>query len=214
MVSTQVHEKIIIYSDGAARGNPGHAGAGASIQTSTGEVISEVSEYLRETTNNVAEYRALILALEQARPLGACELEVRADSELMVKQLNGLYKVKNEGLKPLHAKVNELLLPYRKAKIIHVYRSDNKRADELANEAIDEYRENRDSDCDSVGKNISTENDNEYPADYTANRNNSDGNPVIGEQGTLGSNTKLSRRLLCVNNNIKKILNIFEILNT
>ncbi|HEY3373451.1 MAG TPA: ribonuclease HI family protein [Candidatus Aquicultor sp.] len=131
------YEKIIIYSDGAARGNPGPAGAGGQILTPSGKTIAEISEYLGETTNNVAEYSALILALEKAREFYPKEIEIRADSELMVKQLNGEYRVKNEGLKPLYDRVRQLLVGVKKVNVRHIYRSDNKRADELANEAID-----------------------------------------------------------------------------
>ncbi|MHB8841187.1 MAG: ribonuclease HI family protein [Candidatus Aquicultor sp.] len=131
-----------MYSDGAARGNPGPAGAGALIKNAKGDVLVEVSAYLGETTNNIAEYKALILALEQAIQYKPEEIEIRADSELMVKQLNGEYKVKNEGLKPLHDRVKKLLAGCRRAEIKHIYRNENSAADELANKAIDEF-ENR-----------------------------------------------------------------------
>ncbi|NCO65752.1 MAG: ribonuclease H [Candidatus Aquicultor secundus] len=134
--------KVIIYSDGAARGNPGPAGAGAQIKNVKGDVLAEVSEYLGETTNNVAEYRALILALEQAVHYKPFRIEIRADSELMVKQLNGEYKVKNMGLKPLYDRVKQLLAGCTSVEIKHIYRSENSAADELANKAIDEF-ENR-----------------------------------------------------------------------
>lgn len=133
------YEKVIIYSDGAARGNPGPAGAGGQILSPMGNVLAEVSEYLGETTNNVAEYKALILTLEQVPQFRPREVEIRADSELMVRQLNGEYKVKNEGLKPLFNRAKQLLSQFKRVTIKHVYRSDNKHADELANEAIDNY---------------------------------------------------------------------------
>lgn len=139
-----MQRKIIVFSDGAARGNPGPAGAGAQIKNANGEVLAEVSEYLGETTNNVAEYKALILALERALEYKPEEIEINADSELMVKQLNGEYKVKNEGLKPLYGRVKQLLAGCKRVRIIHVYRSENSAADELANKAIDEFeREQR-----------------------------------------------------------------------
>ncbi|MBI4734047.1 MAG: ribonuclease HI family protein [Rubrobacteridae bacterium] len=138
------HGKIIVYSDGGARGNPGPAGAGGQILNVNGEVLAEISEYLGETTNNIAEYTALILTLEKSQTFRAEEIEIRADSELMVKQLNGEYKVKNEGLKPLHAKVKGLMAPYKRVNIKHIYRSENKRADELANQAMDIYKEIKD----------------------------------------------------------------------
>jgi ribonuclease HI len=135
--SSNTYDKLITYSDGGARGNPGPAGAGGVVQTPQGEVLAEISEYLGETTNNIAEYKALILTLQQASRFVSKSLEVRADSELMVKQLKGEYKVKNEGLKPLYLQAKDLLLNYKIVSIKHVYRSDNKRADELANEAMD-----------------------------------------------------------------------------
>lgn len=135
--SSKVYDKLITYSDGGARGNPGPAGAGGVVQTPEEEVLAEVSEYLGETTNNIAEYKALILTLQKASRFASKSLEVRADSELMVKQLRGEYKVKNEGLKPLYLQVKDLLSHYKNVTVKHVYRSDNKRADELANEAMD-----------------------------------------------------------------------------
>jgi len=133
------HKKLVIYSDGAARGNPGPAGAGAHIQNLSGNTIAEISEYLGDATNNVAEYKALILALERALPYAPEEVEIRSDSELLVKHILGEYKVKNEGLKPLFQKVKQLLSGIKKIDIKHVYRNENLRADELANEAIDKF---------------------------------------------------------------------------
>jgi ribonuclease HI len=130
-------DKVILYSDGGARGNPGPAGAGGLVLSLDGEVLAEISEYLGETTNNVAEYTALIMTLGQAIRFKADEIEIRADSELMVKQLKGEYKVKNQGLRPLYDQAKELLSSYKKVTIKHIYRSNNKRADELANAAMD-----------------------------------------------------------------------------
>lgn len=134
------YKKVITYSDGAARGNPGPAGAGGEIRNSSGDTLAEISEYLGETTNNVAEYKALILTLERALQYAPSEIDIHADSELLVKQLNGEYKVKNEGLKPLFERVKQLLSGVKKATVKHVYRSVNARADELANEAIDRFK--------------------------------------------------------------------------
>lgn len=131
--------KIVIYSDGAARGNPGPAGAGGQIKGPAGENLAEISEYIGETTNNVAEYKALILALEKAVQFKPLKVEIRSDSELMVKQISGEYKVKNEGLKPLHERVKQLLTRFKEVTVRHIYRTENVRADELANEAIDKY---------------------------------------------------------------------------
>lgn len=131
--------RLIIFSDGAARGNPGPAGAGGLIKDSTGEVLAEISEYLGETTNNVAEYKALILTLEKALQYGKDEVKIYLDSELLVRQLTGAYKVKNSGLKPLFERARQLLTAFNKAGIEHIYRSENAHADELANKAIDKF---------------------------------------------------------------------------
>ncbi len=140
MSMTKFKAKLIVYSDGAARGNPGPAGAGGIIKDMSGEVLAEISEYLGETTNNVAEYKALILTLEKALQYGKDEVEIYLDSELLVRQLTGAYKVKNEGLKPLFERVRQLLTAFNKASIEHVYRSENARADKLANGAIDKFK--------------------------------------------------------------------------
>lgn len=129
--------RVIIYSDGAARGNPGPAGAGAVLQGEDGHVIVEVCRYLGEMTNNQAEYRALLLALEEAQTIGAERLTIFADSELMVKQIMGEYRVKNEGIKPLFAKAQKLLRAFSDYTIEHVPRDENRHADRLANLAID-----------------------------------------------------------------------------
>ncbi len=110
-------KKLIINTDGAARGNPGPAGIGVVIKDEKGAVVHEVSEYLGETTNNQAEYQALIAALEAAHKIGAQALEIHADSELIVNQVKGLYKVKNEGLRPLFDEVKALL---RKFKVCNI----------------------------------------------------------------------------------------------
>lgn len=130
---------LIIYTDGAARGNPGPAGAGAVLCTSEGQPCGTVCRYLGETTNNQAEYQALKLALEEALKLGAHTVDVRADSELMVRQLNGEYKVKNQGLKPLFREISAMLSKFERWTIEHVRREHNKEADALANEAIDKH---------------------------------------------------------------------------
>ncbi len=129
--------RVIIYSDGAARGNPGPAGAGAVLQGEDGHVIVEACRYLGEMTNNQAEYRALLLALEEAKTIGAEQLTIFADSELMVKQIMGEYRVKNDGLKPLFAEVRKLLRAFADYTIEHVPRDENRHADRLANLAID-----------------------------------------------------------------------------
>jgi ribonuclease HI len=123
--------------DGGARGNPGPAGYGARVEDAKGNVVRELSGFLGFTTNNVAEYGGLLAALGAARELGARSLEVFADSELMVRQMNGQYKVKNEKLKPLHAKAQALASGLASFRIRHVRREENRDADKLANEAMD-----------------------------------------------------------------------------
>lgn len=131
------NEKLIIYTDGGARGNPGPAGIGVVIYSTEKEIISEISEYLGETTNNQAEYRAVIAGMEKAKELGAGELEFYLDSELVVRQLNGQYKVKNEGLAPLFVKIYNARQSFKKVTFSHVRREFNKEADALANQAMD-----------------------------------------------------------------------------
>ena len=127
-----------VYSDGAARGNPGPAGAGAVLAKEDGTLVAKVGKFLGTATNNVAEYSALLVGLETALRLGANEVEVVADSELLVRQLTGQYKVKNAGLKPLFAQAQGLLGRFRKWTARHVPREQNKLADEMSNRAIDE----------------------------------------------------------------------------
>ncbi len=129
---------ITIYSDGAARGNPGPAGAGAVLTGADGSVVAEVCSYLGEATNNQAEYRALLLAIDEALRHGATRLAIYADSELMVKQIRGEYRVKNEELRPLHGEIVKRLREVKQYTIEHVPREKNKHADRLANRAIDE----------------------------------------------------------------------------
>ncbi|TAN61860.1 ribonuclease HI family protein [bacterium] len=126
-----------INVDGASRGNPGRAGAGAVIKDLDGNVIRELKEYLGIATNNTAEYKALLLALTAVTEMGIKNVKVFADSELMVKQLNGAYKVKSEDLKPLYMKAIALSKGFDSFEISHVYRENNSLADSLANEAID-----------------------------------------------------------------------------
>ncbi len=126
-----------IRVDGASRGNPGLAGAGAVIRDPGGVVARELRKYLGVMTNNMAEYSALVMALSEAKAMGVAEVEVFADSELMVKQLNGKYKVKSADLLPLYNQASSLLKGFRRYKIVHVYREENSAADKLANEAID-----------------------------------------------------------------------------
>ncbi|MDD5251637.1 MAG: ribonuclease HI family protein [Patescibacteria group bacterium] len=131
--------KLVIHTDGGARGNPGPAGLGVFIQDENGRVVKEHSRYLGETTNNQAEYRALVDALEHAKELGATEVECLLDSELVVRQMNGQYKVRDADLQPLFLKVWNLSTGFRKVTYTHVRREFNKDADRLVNEAIDRH---------------------------------------------------------------------------
>lgn len=129
-----------MYADGGSRGNPGPAGSGAVIyELVDGEEreIARVSEYLGVATNNVAEYNAIRIGLLRSIELGITDLEVRLDSELAVKQINGQYKVKNAGLKPFHTTVKSLMPSFKTITFSHVRREFNKVADSIVNEVID-----------------------------------------------------------------------------
>lgn len=127
-----------LYTDGASRGNPGEAGAGAVLLGSDGTEMGNRSFYLGQCTNNAAEYHALIAGLELAEQYGCRVLRVCLDSELIVRQIQGSYKVKNAQLKPLVDRVNSQLAKFEKWDIFHVPREENARADELANKGIDD----------------------------------------------------------------------------
>ncbi len=129
--------KLIINTDGGARGNPGPAGIGVVICDEHHRLISEHKNYIGEATNNVAEYQALILALNQASKIGADELLIQMDSELIVRQMIGQYKIKEPALKILAAEVIKLKNHFKKVEFKHVRREQNKEADRLVNEAID-----------------------------------------------------------------------------
>jgi len=129
--------KITIYSDGGARGNPGPAGIGAILYDEQKKVVAEVSEYLGEATNNQAEYKAIIAGLKKAKELGVDEADCYLDSELVVKQLNREYKVKNKDLAPLFLEIYNLNLSFKKVIFTHIPREQNGEADRLANEAMD-----------------------------------------------------------------------------
>jgi ribonuclease HI len=130
---------LTIFTDGGARGNPGHAGIGVDIQDANGESLKLLKKYIGQTTNNVAEYRALILALKEAALLGGQTLQVNMDSELIVRQMQGKYKIKEAGLKILAAEVFKLLNQFKNVDFRHVRREQNKIADKLVNEAIDAH---------------------------------------------------------------------------
>jgi ribonuclease HI len=129
--------KVVVHVDGGARGNPGPAAAGAVVSTPAGDVLDETSEAIGVATNNVAEYRGLLLGLQRARELGATEVEVVNDSELVAKQVNGVYKVKHPDMKPLHAAALQALAAFDRWSIRSVPRAQNAAADALVNQALD-----------------------------------------------------------------------------
>lgn len=128
----------IIYADGASRGNPGEAGVGAVIADSQGRTVKELKCYLGVVSNNQAEYQAAILSLEKALELGAKHVAIHLDSELVVRQLKGEYRVREPHLKDLHRKALEALNRFSRYSILHLSREENRRADQLANDAIDQ----------------------------------------------------------------------------
>ena len=133
-------DKLILYTDGASLGNPGRAGVGVIVYNQNRDVIKKVTEFIGITTNNVAEYMALIYALEEALYLRAKELSCFLDSELLVKQLKGSYKVKDSKLKLLYYQVKHLESFFKKINFNHIGRDGNKEADKLAKEAVKEKR--------------------------------------------------------------------------
>ena len=133
--------RILIYTDGAARGNPGLAGLGAILRDAgTGEVLAELARFLGVRTNNYAEWTAVEDALREALRLGATHVDLRMDSELVARQISGRYRVKHADLKPIHARVMEMLGQLAGYSVGHVPRELNKDADRLSNVAIDERR--------------------------------------------------------------------------
>jgi ribonuclease HI len=132
--------KLVVHVDGGARGNPGPAAAAAVVSTPDGEVLDEAGITIGHTTNNVAEYRGLLLGLERAKALGAAEVDVVNDSELVANQINGRYKVKHPDLKPLHAEASEALSSFDRWTIRSVPRAENADADRIVNETLDRAR--------------------------------------------------------------------------
>jgi len=129
-------KKVVICSDGASRGNPGPAAIGATIRDERGRLITSIAQPIGRATNNQAEYRAVIAALERAITLGAREVEVRSDSEWLVKQINGRYRVKAASIKPLYQRVKQLEDQLGGFAITHISRRQNMEADSLANSAF------------------------------------------------------------------------------
>ena len=129
-------KKLIIHTDGVSRGNPGRASIGVIIRDERGGLVASISKRIGRATNNQAEYRAVIAALEKALELGAGNVELNSDSELIVKQIKGQYRVRKEALRPLYERVKELQSRLESFKIKHVPRQRNKEADKLANAAL------------------------------------------------------------------------------
>jgi ribonuclease HI len=127
-----------LHVDGASRGNPGEAGFGVHVTAEDGSAVASLYGYLGKATNNVAEYQALLHGLRFALTRGASRVEVYSDSELLVRQIEGRYRVKNAGLQPLHREAQGLLARFERARVAHVPRERNREADALANRAVDE----------------------------------------------------------------------------
>jgi ribonuclease HI len=130
-------ERLVVNVDGGARGNPGPAAIAAVVSTPAGEVMERSGELIGEATNNVAEYRAMLLGIERARALGASEVELIGDSELVVRQIRGEYRVKDANLAELHADVKRALAEIERWSVRNVPREQNAEADRLVNEALD-----------------------------------------------------------------------------
>ena len=130
--------RIRVYSDGAARGNPGPSGAGAVLVEPSGQIVDRLGKFLGVRTNNYAEYMGLLLGLKRAKELGVREIEVFTDSELLIRQLGGRYQVKSASLRPLYEEALNLLNGFSRVKLVHVPREMNSAADEMSNRAIDE----------------------------------------------------------------------------
>jgi ribonuclease HI len=131
-----------LHVDGASRGNPGPAGFGVHVAAPDGSEVASLFGYLGTATNNVAEYQALLHGLRFALARGARGVEVYSDSELLVRQIEGRYRVKNAGLLPLHREARALLARFERARVAHVPREENREADALANRAVDERASN------------------------------------------------------------------------
>jgi ribonuclease HI len=133
-------KRAVLFADGACRGNPGPAGSGAALVNEEGHVAAEAMRYLGRGTNNIAEYTALIIGLEEALRHDVEDLEVRMDSKLVVEQMNGRWRVRDAKLRPLATRARELLGRFPEWRLRHIPRDENAVADLLANRAIDEAR--------------------------------------------------------------------------
>ena len=131
------HDLLQLHIDGASRGNPGEAGYGVFVTDASGAEVASLYGYLGRATNNVAEYQALLQALRFAEQSGATRVRIFSDSELVVRQVNGQYKVKHPDMLALHGEARALLRRFREAQVAHVRREQNRQADKLANTALD-----------------------------------------------------------------------------
>jgi ribonuclease HI len=131
--------RLLVWCDGAARGNPGPAGYGAVVVSPDGEVLAELAEGIGVATNNVAEYRGALAGVARALELGADELELRSDSKLLVEQVSGRWRIRNPTLIKLHIELRRLLERFRRTTVLHVPREQNRHADRLANEGVDAW---------------------------------------------------------------------------
>ncbi|NCD00770.1 ribonuclease HI family protein [bacterium] len=130
-------ENLIIFCDGGSRGNPGKAGLGSVIYDEDKNILKEISKYIGVTTNNQAEYRAVLEAIKEAKEMGGKRIKFFLDSELIVKQMSGEYRVKNKDLLPIYLDIRQRILEFESVSFIHVPREQNKEADRLANLAMD-----------------------------------------------------------------------------
>ncbi len=128
-------KQLVVAVDGASRGNPGAAGIGVVIYSDKGDVVKEIGEYIGQTTNNVAEYKAMIRALQEALRLGATDIRVQTDSELLARQVSGIYRVRAPHLAELYYEVKSLFAQFQEARVVHVRRELNAHADRLASDA-------------------------------------------------------------------------------
>ncbi len=137
MSGVEAPRRLVVHVDGGARGNPGPAAIGVVVSTTEGEVVDELGETIGPASNNVAEYRALLRGVEQVAALGAREVEIVNDSELIARQLTGAYKVKHPAMKPLYEEAVAALRAFERWEIRTVSREQNARADQLVNDALD-----------------------------------------------------------------------------
>ncbi len=151
MTSTSGVDEVVVWTDGGARGNPGPAGYGVLITDRRGAVLAELAEGIGRATNNVAEYQGVIAGLKRARELGARRVVIRADSLLVVNQQLGSWKVKHEGLRPLAAEARRLASGFERVTWQHVPRERNRRADALANQAMDRQAQTQEKQSPSRG---------------------------------------------------------------